>query len=50
MIDKYFSENLVVYQIIWKKYGTTGQDTDGNIIRRIHFACWINKATKHTQY
>jgi hypothetical protein len=27
------------------KYGSTGQATDGNIIRRMRFACWISKAT-----
>jgi hypothetical protein len=28
-----------------EKYGTAGQATDENIIRRMRFACWINKAT-----
>jgi hypothetical protein len=28
-----------------KKYGTTGQATDDNIIRRMRFACWIIRAT-----
>jgi hypothetical protein len=28
-----------------EKYGTARKATDGNIIWRIHFACWINKAT-----
>jgi hypothetical protein len=28
-----------------EKYGTAGQTTDGNIIRRMRFACWITKAT-----
>ena len=28
-----------------KKYGTTRQATDNNIIRHMLFACWINKAT-----
>ena len=27
------------------KNGTTGQDTDGNITRRVHFACYITEAT-----
>jgi hypothetical protein len=26
-------------------YGTAGHATDGNIIWRMRFACWINKAT-----
>jgi hypothetical protein len=28
-----------------EKYGTAGQATDGNIIRRMRTACWITKAT-----
>jgi hypothetical protein len=27
------------------KYGREGQSTDDNVIRRMHFACWIAKAT-----
>jgi hypothetical protein len=27
------------------KYGTARQATDDNTIRRMHFACWITKAT-----
>ena len=27
-----------------EKYGTVGQATDDNIIRRMRFACWITKA------
>jgi hypothetical protein len=34
-----------------KKYGTARQATDGNIIRRMRFACWITKATDtHSEY
>jgi hypothetical protein len=34
-----------------KNYGIAGQATDGNIIRRMRFACWITKATDtHSQY
>ena len=36
-----------------EKYGTAGQATDDNIIRRMRFACWITKATDthtHTEY
>jgi hypothetical protein len=25
--------------------GTAGQGTDGNIVRRMRFVCWITKAT-----
>jgi len=33
-----------------EKYGKTRNATDGIIIRRMHFAFWINKATDtHTQ-
>jgi hypothetical protein len=28
-----------------EKYGRATQATDGNIIRRMRFACWITKAT-----
>jgi hypothetical protein len=28
-----------------EKYGTARLATDGNIIRRMRFACWITKAT-----
>jgi hypothetical protein len=28
-----------------EKYGTARQATDDNIIQRMRFACWINKAT-----
>jgi hypothetical protein len=32
-----------------EKYGTVGQATDDNTVRRMRFACWITKAThKHT--
>jgi len=27
----FFSENLAVYEIMWKKYGRAGQATDGNM-------------------
>jgi hypothetical protein len=34
-----------------EKYGTARQATDDNIIRRMHFACWIAKATDiHSEY
>jgi hypothetical protein len=32
-------------------YGGARQATDDNIIRRMRFACWINKSTDtHTEY
>ena len=34
-----------------EKYGTTGQATDDNIIRRMRFAFWITKVTDtHSEY
>lgn len=34
-----------------EEYGTAGQATDANIIRRMRFASWINKATDiHSEY
>ena len=34
-----------------EKYGTAGQATDDNTIRRLHAACWITKATDtHSEY
>jgi hypothetical protein len=33
------------------KYGTAGQATDDNIIRRMRIACWIPKAREtHSEY
>jgi hypothetical protein len=34
-----------------EKYGTARQATDNSIIRRMHFACWITKATEtHSEF
>jgi len=34
-----------------EKYGTARQVTDDNVIRRMHFACYITKATNaHSEY
>jgi hypothetical protein len=30
---------------MWGKYGRARQVTDGNIIRRMRFACWISRVT-----
>jgi hypothetical protein len=40
-----FYRKLYFYEIIWKKYGRTGQVTDDNTIRRMPCAYWITKAT-----
>ena len=46
-----FSENLAVYEIIWKKYGASSQATENNIIWRLRFACWITEATdRHLEW
>ena len=39
-----FSENLAVFDNV-KKYCRAGQGTDGNIIRRMRFSCWVTMAT-----
>ena len=45
-----FSQNRAVWDNV-EKYGTAGQATDDNIIRRMRFACWITKATDtHSEY
>jgi hypothetical protein len=31
-----------------EKYGTAGQATDDNTIRRTRFPCWINQGYRHT--
>jgi len=47
----FFFENRAVYELMCEKYCRAGQATDGNIIRRMHFACRIPKATnKHSVY
>jgi hypothetical protein len=34
-----------------EKYGRDGQATDDDIIRRMPFACWLNKVTdSHSEY
>jgi hypothetical protein len=47
----FFSEIRAVYEIMWKKYGTTRQATDGTVIWRMRFSCRINKAADtHSEY
>ena len=45
MFNNFFPLKHAVHDIAWEKYGTTRQVTDDNIIRHMHFPCWINKAT-----
>ena len=36
---------------MWEKYCTSEQATDNNTVRRMPFACWINKAADiHSEY
>ena len=39
LCSKTFSENLAVYEIKWKKYGTAEHATDGNRVRCLRYAC-----------
>ena len=46
----FFSEKHVLYEIMWRKWGTARQATDHSI-RRTCFRCWITKATdRHSEY
>jgi hypothetical protein len=42
----FFRKSCLLWDNV-EKYGTAGQTTDDNIIRRMRFGCWITKAT-HT--
>jgi len=45
-----FCTNWTICMMMWK-YGRARQATDDNIIQRMPFACWVNKATdKCTEY
>jgi len=51
MFNYFFSENRAVYGIKVEKYCRSGHATDDSIMRRLRFACWINKATDaHSEY
>ena len=40
-----------LYEIMWIYIVEPLQATDGNIIRRVHVACWIPKATNtHSEF
>jgi formylmethanofuran dehydrogenase subunit E-like metal-binding protein len=46
-----FSENRTIWDIMLEKYGTDKRATDGSVIRRMRFACWIIKDTvTHSEY
>ena len=36
-------KNPAGFEKMWKKYGRTGRVTNGSIIRRMCYACWITK-------
>ena len=42
---QYLAELLFLLDNV-EKYGRVGQATDDNIIRRMRFACWIDKTTE----
>jgi hypothetical protein len=47
----FFLEIHVASETMWKNMIKPALVTGGNIIRRIHFACWITKATgSHPEY
>ena len=47
----FFFLNRAVYGIMWEDIGRSGQTTDDNIMRRMRFACCVNKATDtHSEY
>ena len=46
MLNEFFPKIVPFVRLFGKKkYSTFGQDTDDNIIRRMGFSCWLNKAT-----
>jgi hypothetical protein len=49
LLNKSFSENQTVYEIMCEKYGKSAQATDGSTVRRVVCVCWITKTQKHTQ-
>ena len=51
MFINFFSENLAVFEVLWKKYGTARRATHHDIIRRMSFECCITKAINtHSEY
>ena len=47
----FFFGNRAVYEIMWRNMVRAKGATDGNKIRRMRFACWINKVTHtHTHH
>jgi hypothetical protein len=52
MFNNFFSENRALYEIMWKNMVESDRALMTiRIIRRMRFACWINKATgTHSEY
>ena len=51
MFNNFFSRKSCRLWDNVKKYGRARQVTGDNIMRRMHFACWITNATNtHTEY
>jgi hypothetical protein len=51
MINNFFFSKIVSVMRYVEKYGRSGQATGDNIIWRMRFACWINKAKDtHSKY
>ena len=51
MFNNFFSRKSCRLRDNVEKYGTVGQTTDGNIIRRMRFDCCVNRATStHSEY
>ena len=46
MFNNFSSQNLAVYDVMYKEYCRTRQTIDGNIIQRMRFAFWILKALR----
>jgi hypothetical protein len=44
VFSNFFPKSCCLWDNV-EKYGTARQATDGNIIRRMRFPCWINNAT-----
>jgi hypothetical protein len=45
LFNKFCSENRSFNEIMWKKYCSTGQTTDDNVLRYMRIVCWVANAT-----
>ena len=47
----FFSEKLPIYEIMWKNKVEPDSSQMTTVIQRMHFACWLTKATDtHSEY